>query len=140
MKLSPIVLSFPVSWGMSLLISPFICELTTARLAVVVSTECRVAGMLLSPRILFREIRIESSLGNISCTLGMSCATLSIIPLFSLPGIVSPTAYFSRGLLARRMFMRTPPINSDTSSALLPLGIRSSVSSSTSTITFPGFT
>ena len=126
MKLSPIVLSFPVSWGMSLLISPFICELTTARLAVVVSIECRVAGMLLSPRILFREIRIESSLGNISCTLGMSCATLSIIPLFSLPGIVSPTAYFSRGLLA--------------SSALLPLGIRSSVSNSTSTITFPGFT
>ena len=77
---------------------------------------------------------------KISCTLGMSCATLSIIPLFSLPGIVSPTAYFSRGLLARRMFMRTPPINSDTSSALLPLGIRSSVSNSTSTITFPGFT
>ena len=123
---------------MSLLISPFTCELTTARLAVVFSIECRVAGMLLSPNILFREMRIESSFGSISSTFGISFAALSIIPLFSVPGIVSPTAYFSRELFARRIFMRTPPISSDTSSALLPLGIRSSVSSSTSTITFPG--
>ena len=40
-------------------------------MAVVFSIECRVAGMLLSPKILFREMRIESNLGSISSTFGI---------------------------------------------------------------------
>lgn len=83
-----------------------------------------------------QEIRIESSLGkaDISCTLGaLGCARRfpSLFHYSVCCRIVSPGGIFLRGLLARRMFSRAaPPINSDTSSALLPLGIRF-VSSST---------
>ena len=133
------VLSLPVSCGISSFIRVCNWRLVTAILAVKSCTLCKVAGMAGSVSMTFKDATDGIQLGQHLLYLRHHGGNFSIIPLFSTPGIVSPIWYFSRGLLASSRFIFTPPSISAASSAVLPLGMRSSGSTSISATTLPGW-